>query len=109
MSKLRLDLESIAVETFDTTPRKERNGTVMAFSAFQTRCDMTCNFDTGCYGTHIDQMCSANCTGLGVECYTADPDFYDCTGGDACTGGAACTYTGCTIDNVTCVGCTATA
>jgi len=109
MSKLRLDLDTIAVETFATTPQREQ-GSVVAFATeFQTRCAMTCNLDTTCQGnTDYDNMCTGDCTGLGVFCYTADPKFYDCTGGGACTGGAGCTNTTCTIDNVTCVGCTDT-
>ncbi len=103
MPKLRLDLDSIAVETFATTPRNEQHGTVMAFSAYQTRCANTCNLGTGCYDSGgYDNLCTGNCTGIGVECYTADPQFYACTGGADCTGANACTHTTCTIDNVTC-------
>jgi hypothetical protein len=87
MKKLKLDLDEISVETFSTTELAEKRGTLVA------------------HETHIDEMCSANCTGLGVECYTADPQVYACTGGDNCTGAAACTYTGCTVDNVTCARC----
>lgn len=104
MSKIRLDLDAIQVDTFATTDAADEKGTVIAHdSMFQTRCERTCNLDTVCYQT--GDMCSADCTGLGVRCYTADPEFYDCTGGDACTGGSACTHLTCTVDNVTCMNC----
>lgn len=112
MKKLRLDLDSITVDAFVTTPRDGRPGTMFGYSTdigvscYQTRCAATCNLETGCYGnTDIDDLCTGNCTGLGVECYTADPAHYACTGGDACTGQAACTHTTCTVDNVTCANC----
>jgi hypothetical protein len=101
MKKLKLDLDEISVETFSTTRAPEERGTAAGHQDTQT-----CNFDAGCYHTGgIDNMCSANCTGIGVECYTADPQYYACTGGDNCTDANACTYTGCTVDNVTCVNC----
>lgn len=104
MGKIRLDLDAIDVETFSITGGDEPRGTVVGFHSHAfTNCEQTCNGDTACMGgTHIDDLCSANCTGIGVECYTADPVFYDCTGGAGCTDGGNCTYTTCTVNNVTC-------
>src|SRR5687768_15794960 len=101
MRKIRLDLEAIDVETFATTSASTQKGTLFGHdSQFQTRCMQTCNLDTTCYES--GDMCTAACTGLGVECYTADPAYYACTGAQPCTGQAACTHTTCTVDNVTC-------
>ena len=125
MKKLRLDLDTIAVEAFVTTPQDGQRGTLFGYytmyyescgyscgpsecldSCRQTQCDQTCNFDAGCYGeTDEDNLCTGNCTGIGVECYTADPMFYDCTGGACNSGGPPCTHTTCTVNNVTCVNC----
>lgn len=85
MKKLKLDLDEITVETFSTSEFTEKRATLVAH-------------ETG-------EMCTADCTGIGVECYTADPKYYACTAGENCTGASACTWTGCTIDNVTCVNC----
>lgn len=125
MKKLRLDLDSIAVEAFTTTPQHPQRGTLFGnytlyyescgqscgashcgHSCYQTRCAETCNLDAGCYGTGVDNMCTGDCTGVGVFCYTADPAYFDCTGGGACdTQGGGCTNTTCTVDNVTCANC----
>jgi hypothetical protein len=48
--------------------------------------------------TDIDSMCSGDCTGLGVYCYTQNPNYVDCTGGNPCTEGGDCTYGVCSND-----------
>lgn len=123
MKKLRLDLDSIAVEAFITTPPDGKRGTLYGHytlynescgqscgpslcghSCYQTRCAQTCGLEGGCGGG--TDLCSGDCTGVGVLCYTADPAYYDCTG-NACnnTDGGGCTNTTCTVDNVTCSNC----
>ena len=109
MSKLRLDLDSIQVETFTASPGgAPGDGTVLArethfinsrcgYTCYQTRCEQTCNLEDTCYGTtDIDMGCTAYCTGVGVECFTADPNYYACTGGNPCTADPNCTYNTCT-------------
>jgi hypothetical protein len=116
MSKLRLDLESIQVESFTATPTGAKpagtvhgqGATEIGSSCQQTFCNQTCAGDASCQqtfcaqtcdlcggGTGADQMCTADCTGIGVECYTNDPVYYACTGQDPCTGARACTYNTC--------------
>ena len=87
MKKLKLNLDEIAVETFSTTELAGKRGTLVG------------------HETAVDDLCSANCTGMGAECYTADPQYEACTGGNPCTDANGCTHTGCTVDNVTCVNC----
>jgi hypothetical protein len=90
MEKLKLNLDDLKVESFDTTPdvRGQPKGTI--------------------YG-HTDhaQVCSVNMTCFQQTC----PDFYTCDGGQGCqsAGGTcyeACTYYNCptvTANNCTCV------
>ena len=96
MSKLRLDVDQIQVESFAPVGRPgDRSGTVFGKDdSYETNyASCTC----------VDDMCSANCTGLGVECYTADPVYADCTGGHPCTGGVRCTrITTCAPDTSEC-------
>jgi len=99
MSKLRLDIDSLKVESFAAEHDQGKDGTVFGHTAQETNCQETCGVlgDTcrqqGCTG----DFCTANCTGIGVECYTNDPIYYACTGQDPCTGaGPACTNTTCT-------------
>jgi hypothetical protein len=108
MRKLQLAIEDIHVETFATIGELPPGaGTVHGHSGYNTcetcnqqinTCQNTCQQLAGtCYGscTCFDNMCSADCTGLGVECYTNDPEFNDCTGGNPCTNGVNCTDNGC--------------
>jgi hypothetical protein len=86
MKKLKLDLDEISVETFSTSELAEKRATLVAH-------------ETG-------ELCTSDCTGIGVECYTANPEHDGCTGTNHCdTVPPACTWTGCTVDNVTCVNC----
>ena len=109
MRKLQLAIEDIHVETFATIGELPTGaGTVHGHHSQYNTCE-TCNqqIDTcqdtcqqlggTCWGscTCPEAMCTGNCTGIGVECYTNDPAYYQCTGGDPCTGGTACTHTGC--------------
>ena len=93
MSKLRLDMESLKVESFTADPGPGKSGTVHGRDAtgMQTCYLQTCNFADTCYGCSGD-FCTGFCTGFGTGCYTDDPLHYACTGQDPCTGAAACTF-----------------
>ncbi len=84
MKKLRLNTDDVQVETFTVLAEDARQGTIHGHSG-------GLGGDT-CYGcTNWDDLCSGPCTGIGVECYTADQAHAACTGGNPCTGPAACT------------------
>jgi hypothetical protein len=72
MRKLRLDAEDVVVESFSVSERGDARGTVQG------------------HVTNIDDLCSADCTGIGVECYTADGNMHACSA-DPCSGPPACT------------------
>jgi len=102
MGKLRLEIDSLKVESFAAEPDPGKSGTVHGrddsggWTIDHTRCNQTCDLADTCYGCSGD-FCSAYCTGLGTGCYTNDPVYYACTGQDPCTGaGPACTNTTCT-------------
>ena len=88
MKKLRLDVNDVLVESFSVSREEAAQGTVQAHSGGV--------FLETCYGscTCLDNMCSADCTGLGVECYTGDGGFHACSAAP-CTGAAACTHGTC--------------
>ena len=96
MNKLRLDVDTLLVESFTAEPDPGKNGTVFGHTAQQTDCQNTCgvlmNTCQGCSG----ELCTVDCTGLGTACYTDDPIYYPCTGQDPCTGAQGCTRTTCT-------------
>lgn len=73
MKKIRLDLETISVETFDATPREGgARGTVRAQSAFTAE---------GCYS----EQCTPEAGSCGSSCYVFGP----CGCGEI-TAGASC-------------------
>lgn len=99
MKKLRLDLDTLEVETFAAESVPGQDGTVHGHTAAQSDCYETCNalYNTCApAGSCSCNFCTADCTGIGVECYTNDPVYYACTGQDPCTGANACTNTTCT-------------
>lgn len=95
MKKLRLDLENIQVETFGLQPATfDSVGTVQGRQETTHPLIATC-IEGGCVTYNPDNMCTADCTGVGVECYTCDQQYYACTGENPCTGAAACTFNEC--------------
>ncbi|HVG43307.1 MAG TPA: pinensin family lanthipeptide [Longimicrobium sp.] len=94
MRKLRLDIDSLKVESFTAELSPKKSGTVHGreTNGMQT-CDLlqTCNFADTCYGCSGD-FCTGYCTGLGTGCYTDNPRYFACTGENPCTGAKACTF-----------------
>ena len=90
MEKLRLDLDTLAVETFDTGQEVEGEGTVFAHvSGLCSRNpDNTCGQWT-CNGT--EYTCARSC---------GDCGSYECTADESCY--AACNTTWTQPDYVTC-------
>jgi hypothetical protein len=84
MAKLKLRLDDVQVETFSIMADEKGGGTIQAHSGgvLLDTCYATC--------TCQEAMCTADCTGLGVECYTANPAYYHCSA-EPCTGAPACT------------------
>ena len=91
MQKLKLDLEELAVETFDTTPVRLDRGTVLGHGpdTFQNTC-MTCHTYCDCEPSSRTEVsgcgtCDASCGGSCDSCI------------DTCkacgTGVTACQYT----------------
>jgi hypothetical protein len=88
MRKLRLDLDHLTVESFDTAPRAREKGTVMAEQCTCytqctcpgcPSCDATC--PATCVNTCDDASCAESCWG------TCVPD-YSCW--DTCAGQYTC-------------------
>jgi hypothetical protein len=80
MRKLKLDLDSLAVEAFDTAPADASDGTVIGHGPTVASCWISCN------GT-----CPAPCTGgFHTECCTdgaciPKDTYFDETCGEVCT------------------------
>jgi hypothetical protein len=91
MNKLRLDLEELTVDSFQTLPEAETpRGTVQAFASVG---DSTC-FYAICYNETYAPRCTNGDT-CAYSCYNS------CTTADA-TCGNTCDYT---CDDATCVTC----
>ncbi|HEX8906375.1 MAG TPA: hypothetical protein VF771_16115 [Longimicrobiaceae bacterium] len=124
MGKIRLNLESLAVQSFATTPAAPQRGTVRAAGATEADADtcwyscQTCAPDATCGGTcPID--CGSDgwgaCGGTAGGClYTVQPTCYGsacdtwcCTPNTACGEYATCGHNTCAYEcTVTCeVGC----
>jgi hypothetical protein len=84
MRKLRLDVDDVVVESFSVSEKKDAQGTVHGHTGALG--------GASCYGTctDIDDLCTADCTGIGVECYTADGMMHACSAAP-CSGPPACT------------------
>ena len=81
MKKLRLELDAIEVETFPTASEVSARGSIV-----------------GREETEIADFCTAD-----LDCYTADPRYRDCTGGNPCTGDHRCTaITTCVAESANC-------
>jgi hypothetical protein len=91
MNKLKLQLEDLLVDTFDTTPVQRANGTVFGEQCTcytQCTCPGCPTCDASCNGT-----CDASCNGTCVSC--------DATCGGSCDYSCGCTY-GASCDGYTC-------
>jgi hypothetical protein len=87
-SKLKLDLDQLSVDSFDTTETEKQKGTVFGE---QCTCWTQCGQNT-CPGC---PTCDASCNTCGASCYG--------TCGASC--GATCGYTcdgWCTVNDYTC-------
>jgi hypothetical protein len=88
MRKVKLQLESLAVESFDTSPPEPEEGTVAAHQVWLTAgtCAVSCGgscFQTGCscYNTCIQtcpDTCWASCGGTCWEYTCADTCLRTC-------------------------------
>ncbi|MFL5538190.1 MAG: pinensin family lanthipeptide [Longimicrobiaceae bacterium] len=98
MKKLRLDLDSLKVDSFAAEADSGKSGTVHGHTAADTNCQDTCGAlgDTCAVEGCSQDFCTGYCTGIGAGCYTNDPIYYACTGQDPCTGAQGCTRTTCT-------------
>ena len=91
MRKLKLDLDCLVVESFDTRPARAEGGTVFGQATFGESCEGTCYTD--CWGgtcPNCDQSSIALCTqacGSGRE-GTCDATCATC--GDSCNGWRSC-------------------
>jgi hypothetical protein len=71
MKKLSLDLDRIAVESFETVDVPARHGTVRGFDLTDSTCvDFNCACDT-------HQTCETNCT-CDLSCGCDSADFQSC-------------------------------
>jgi hypothetical protein len=77
MNKLKLCLDDLAVESFDTERMQQEKGTVVGEACScagtcpgQATCDYTCD-DATCPYTCDDDTCAASCNGTcaGATCY----------------------------------------
>lgn len=89
MKKLALDLDGLAVESFDTAPAAGRGGTVHARSG-------TTYADESCNGT-CDFSCAHSCVSCAWTCDAACPSW-----GGTCAGSCAGATCGSTCDYPTC-------
>ena len=85
MAKLRLDLDELSVESFDTAARAEEKGTV-----FGEQC--TCYTNCTCPGCpSCDETCADTCGASCLEtCVTCDPTCRDYSCWDTCAGQYTC-------------------
>lgn len=88
MNKLRLHLEDLAVESFDTSRPAREKGTVFGEQcscggtcAGQATCDYTCD-DATCPNTCDDATCAYTCDDL--TCAGSCTKCYDTCGGATC-------------------------
>lgn len=89
MRKLRLDLDQLAVESFDTAAKEAEKGTVVA----EQQC--TCLTQCTCPGCpSCDDTCPVTCAytcddpSCGESCYGSCPPDYSCW--DTCAGQYTC-------------------
>jgi hypothetical protein len=68
MRKLKLEVQNLEIESFDTAPAASGNGTVEAYATagFGTDPCYTCG-DTTCIGTHLADVCTY---GITCNCQT---------------------------------------
>lgn len=69
MRKLKLELETLAVESFDTTEAAERRGTVVGHNSNYTVCAGDCSEPTG------GPYCSWSCWDFTTSC---DTEYTNC-------------------------------
>ncbi|HEX6747645.1 MAG TPA: hypothetical protein VF092_10180 [Longimicrobium sp.] len=118
MRKLTLQLESLAVQSFDTTPASSNRGTVRGAGDTEPYSYETCAPDATCGGTCPPECGSdgwGGCGGTAGGCqYTQQPTCYGtacdtwcCTPNTACGEYATCGHVTCAFEcTVTCeVGC----
>ncbi|HEX6042547.1 hypothetical protein [Longimicrobium sp.] len=97
MQKLKLNLEDLSVDSFDTTRSERPKGTVFGEQCTCytqctcpgcPTCDASCNGTcyASCNGT-CDVSCNGTCAG------TCGDSCYDTCGGYTCDGRRACGYT----------------
>lgn len=97
MRKLKLDLETLAVESFHTGSERNRAGTV---HGYVTLAAQGCNTDMSCQGTCGGNTCWDTCGGC-PSYYCVDTDYGSC-GVDTCA--ASCGVCDPTVnDQNTCI------
>jgi hypothetical protein len=95
MKKLALDIDQLAVESFETQPDRARFGTVRGFDLTSTTCNQfICDCPTGSGESCQPDLCdTADCnSGYGHTC-DAPSCFYSCPGtcgGDTCADTVCC-------------------
>jgi hypothetical protein len=95
MKKLKLDLDGLRIDSFDTTPANavERKGTVQGqFDTAVASCDGTC--DNTCDGCSCCCTCCPSCGGTCETCYTCGtcPGQWSCDGSCYGSCGDTCYY-----------------
>lgn len=75
MPKLKLHLDQLTVDSFDTLAADARRGTVQAFAPPTllytcATCDPSCESCNSCFNT-CHNTCGPSCNGTCVTCYTA--------------------------------------
>ena len=99
-SKLKLNLEALTVDTFDTSAQKGEKGTVFGEACTcwtqcgQNTCPGCLTCDHTCANTCDDATCAGSCNGTcGATCFTCGFSCYDTDCG--CPGGQSCLQTAC--------------
>jgi len=82
MKKLKLNLEDLKVESFETTKKDSQMGTVHGFETGDTaclNCPETYMIHTCVIPTYQDRFCGSAQTRCDLSCIELCPDTYLCT------------------------------
>ena len=94
MKKIALNLESLSVESFETSPVADERGTVMGHAA-PTKGN-NCGGDGSAYDACVTGLCTYDCpeTYAPAACPTYYPEYCE-SANDACPSGRGCTVIDC--------------
>jgi hypothetical protein len=99
MSKIKLDIENLTVESFATTAPERRGGTVFAHESENTLCAVCTGSEGSPYKSACDFSCEWECGSPSAACGTN----YGCPPpSEGCTGTTGTDISGTTCDNSGC-------